>query len=118
MPESIHTVMWVMSDRGIPRSLRMMEGFGVHTFRFVNAQGSAKLVKFHWNPKFGPHSHVWEEAVKISGADPDYHRRDLWEAIEAGEYPDWELGVQIFDEAQADAFSFSSEERRVGKECV
>ncbi|CAM3710716.1 catalase [Bordetella tumulicola] len=106
MPESIHTVMWAMSDRGIPRSLRMMQGFGVHTFRFVNAQGNAKLVKFHWDPKFGTHSHVWEEAVKISGADPDYHRRDLWEAIEAGEYPEWELGVQIFDEAQADAFSF------------
>ncbi|MEO6985026.1 MAG: catalase [Paralcaligenes sp.] len=106
MPESIHTVMWVMSDRGIPRSLRMMEGFGVHTFRFVNAQGVAKLVKFHWDPKLGTHSLVWEEAVKISGADPDFHRRDLWEAIEGGEYPEWELGVQIFDEEQADKFSF------------
>jgi len=106
MPESIHTVMWVMSDRGIPRSLRMMEGFGVHTFRFVNAKGNAKLIKFHWNPKQGTHSHVWDEAVKISGADPDFHRRDLWEAIEAGEYPEWELGVQILDEKQADRFSF------------
>ena len=106
MPESIHTIMWVMSDRGIPRSYRMMQGFGVHTFRFINAEGISKLVKFHWNPKLGTHSHVWDEAVKISGADPDYHRRDLWEAIEAREYPEWELGVQIFDEAQADKFSF------------
>lgn len=106
MPESIHTVIWVMSDRGIPRSFRMMQGFGVHTFRFVNAQGESKFVKFHWNPKLGTHSLVWDEAVKISGADPDYHRRDLWEAIEAGEYPEWELGVQVFDEAQAEGFSF------------
>jgi catalase len=106
MPESIHTIMWVMSDRGIPRSYRMMQGFGVHTFRFVNSQGEARFVKFHWEPKLGTHSHVWDEAVKISGADPDYHRRDLWEAIEAGEYPEWELGVQIFDEKQADSFSF------------
>ena len=106
MPESIHTVMWVMSDRGIPRSYRMMQGFGIHTFRFINAKGDSKLVKFHWNPKQGTHSHVWDEAVKVSGADPDFHRRDLWEAIEAGEYPEWELGVQIFDEAQADTFSF------------
>ncbi len=106
MPESIHTVMWVMSDRGIPRSYRMMEGFGVHAFRFVTAGGVSKLVKFHWNPKLGTHSLVWDEAVKIGGADPDYHRRDLWEAIEGGEYPEWELGVQIFDEAQAEAFSF------------
>jgi len=106
MPESIHTVMWVMSDRGIPRSYRMMQGFGVHTFRFVNAEGASKLVKFHWNPRLGTHSHVWDEAVKVSGADPDFHRRDLWEAIEAGEYPEWELGVQVFDEKQADKFSF------------
>ena len=106
MPESIHTIMWVMSDRGIPRSYRMMQGFGVHTFRFVNAKGQARFVKFHWNPKQGTHSHVWEEAVKISGADPDYHRRDLWEAIEAGEHPEWELGVQVFDEEQAAQFSF------------
>ena len=106
MPESIHTIMWVMSDRGIPRSYRMMQGFGVHTFRFVNAEGEARFVKFHWNPKQGTHSHVWDEAVKISGADPDYHRRDLWEAIEAGEYPEWELGVQVFDEEQAAKFSF------------
>ncbi|MGB6102733.1 MAG: catalase [Pusillimonas sp.] len=106
MPESTHTIMWVMSDRGIPRSYRMMQGFGVHTFRFVNDDGVSKLVKFHWNPKLGTHSHVWDEAVKISGADPDYHRRDLWEAIEAGEYPEWELGVQVFDEELAESFSF------------
>jgi catalase len=99
-------LMWVMSDRGIPRSYRMMQGFGVHTFRFVNAEGESKLVKFHWTPKFGTHSHVWEEAVKISGADPDYHRRDLWEAIEAGQYPEWELGVQVFTDEQAEQFSF------------
>lgn len=106
MPETAHMLLWVMSDRGIPRSYRMMQGFGVHTFRFVNAEGKSRFVKFHWNPKCGTHSHVWEEAVKISGADPDYHRRDLWEAIEAGEYPEWELGVQVFDEEQAEQFSF------------
>ena len=106
MPESIHTVMWQMSGRAIPRSYRMMQGFGVHTFRFVNAEGASKFVKFHWTPKLGTHAHVWDEAVKISGADPDYHRRDLWEAIDAGEYPEWELGVQIFDETQAEGFSF------------
>lgn len=106
MPESTHTLLWVMSDRGIPRSYRMMQGFGVHTFRFVNAKGASKLVKFHWNPLFGTHSHGWEEAVKISGADPDFHRRDLWEAIEFGNYPEWELGVQIFTEEQAEKFSF------------
>ncbi|NPT39392.1 catalase [Paraburkholderia xenovorans] len=106
MPESAHMLMWIMSDRGIPRSYRMMQGFGVHTFRFVNADGESRLVKFHWNPKLGTHSHVWDEAVKIPGADPDYHRRDLWEAIEAGEYPEWELGVQVFPEEQADQFSF------------
>ncbi len=106
MPESTHTLMWLMSDRAIPRSFRMMQGFGVHTFRFVNSGGESKLVKFHWNPLLGTHSHVWEEAVKISGADPDYHRRDLWEAIEGGNFPEWELGVQIFTEEQADQFSF------------
>jgi catalase len=106
MPESTHMLMWVMSDRAIPRSYRMMQGFGVHTFRFVNADGVSKLVKFHWSPKLGTHSLVWDEAVKISGADPDFHRRDLWEAIEAGEYPEWELGVQVFDDADAERFSF------------
>jgi catalase len=106
MPESIHAVMWAMSDRGIPRSYRMMQGFGVHTFRFVNERGDSRFVKFHWTPVLGTHSHVWDEAVKISGADPDYHRRDLWEAIEAGDFPEWELGIQVFDEKQADRFSF------------
>ena len=105
-PETTHTLMWVMSDRGIPRSLRMMQGFGVHTYRLVNAAGESHFVKFHWTPKLGTHSLVWDEAVKISGADSDFHRRDLWEAIEAGEYPEWELGLQIFTEAQAEAFSF------------
>ncbi|MEJ8852481.1 catalase [Variovorax rhizosphaerae] len=106
MPESTHMLMWVMSDRGIPRSYRTMQGFGVHTFRLVNEAGESCLVKFHWQPKLGTHSMVWEEAVKISGADPDFHRRDLWEAIEAGEYPEWELGLQIFTEEQAESFSF------------
>lgn len=106
MPESTHMLMWVMSDRGIPRSYRMMQGFGVHTFRLVNDQGESVFCKFHWKPLQGTHSLVWDEAVKISGADPDFHRRDLWEAIESGEYPEWELGVQIFTEEQADGFSF------------
>ena len=106
MPETTHTLMWVMSDRAIPRSLRMMQGFGVHTYRLVNAKGESHFVKFHWRPLLGTHSLVWDEAVKISGADPDFHRRDLWEAIEAGEHPEWELGLQIFSEAQAEGFSF------------
>jgi len=98
--------MWAMSDRAIPRSYRTMQGFGVHTFRFVNATGESSFVKFHWNPVGGTQSLVWDEAVKISGADSDFHRRDLWEAIEAGAYPEWELGVQIFTEEQAEAFTF------------
>jgi len=106
MPETTHMLMWIMSDRAIPRSLRMMQGFGVHTFRFVNEAGASQFVKFHWNPVAGTHSLAWDEAVKISGADSDFHRRDLWEAIEAGAYPEWELGVQIFDEASAERFSF------------
>jgi catalase len=106
MPESMHTLMWVMSDRGIPRSYRMMQGFGVHTYRLVNAEGESVFVKFHWTPKQGTHSLVWDEAVKIAGADADFHRRDLWEAIEAGEYPEWELGFQLFTEEQAERFSF------------
>ena len=105
-PETTHTLMWVMSDRGIPRSLRMMQGFGVHTFRLVNARCESHFVKFHWKPLLGTHSLVWDEAVKIAGADADFHRRDLWEAIEAGDYPEWELGIQIFTEAQAEGFSF------------
>jgi catalase len=106
MPEITHMLMWAMSDRAIPRSYRMMQGFGVHTFRLVNAEGKSHFVKFHWSPKCGTHSLVWDEAVKISGADPDFHRRDLWEAIEAGEYPEWELGFQIFTEKQAEKFTF------------
>jgi catalase len=106
MPESTAMMLWAMSDRAIPRSYRMMQGFGVHTFRFVNAKGESNFVKFHWNPVAGTHSLVWDEAVKISGADSDYHRRDLWEAIEAGAYPEWEFGVQIFTEEQAEKFSF------------
>jgi catalase len=106
MPESTHMLMWIMSDRAIPRSYRMMQGFGVHTFRFVNARGESRFVKFHWNPLAGTHSLAWDEAVKISGADPDFHRRDLWEAIEAGANPEWELGVQVFTQEQADNFSF------------
>ena len=106
MPESTHMLMWVMSDRAIPRSLRMMQGFGVHTFRLVNEDGVSSFCKFHWTPRLGTHSLTWDEAVKISGADPDFHRRDLWEAIENGCCPEWELGMQIFTEEQADAFSF------------
>ena len=106
MPESTHMLMWVMSDRGIPRSLRMMQGFGVHTFRLVNSKNESVFCKFHWKPKFGTHSLAWDEAVKISGADPDFHRRDLWEAIESGDFPEWELGLQIFTEAQGETFSF------------
>ncbi|KQW43242.1 MULTISPECIES: catalase [unclassified Roseateles] len=106
MPESTHMLMWVMSDRAIPRSYATMQGFGVHTFRLVNEAGESSFVKFHWTPKYGTHSLVWDEAVKISGADPDYHRRDLWERIEAGAFPEYELGLQVFTEEQADKFSF------------
>jgi len=106
MPESTHMLTWVMSDRGIPRSFRMMQGFGVNTYRFVNAEGVSHFVKFHWTPKLGTHSLVWDEAVKLGGAEPDFHRRDLWEAIEMGEYPEWELGVQLITEEEANGFSF------------
>ncbi|MEH6727948.1 MAG: catalase, partial [Hyphomicrobiales bacterium] len=106
MPEAMHMIMWTMSDRAIPRSFRFMEGFGVHTFRFVNAEGQSHFVKFHWKPKQGLQSVLWDEAVKINGADPDFHRRDLWEAINRGDYPEWELGIQVFDEAFADKFEF------------
>ncbi len=106
MPEAMHMVMWAMSDRAIPRGFRFMEGFGVHTFRLVTAEGKSTFVKFHWKPKLGLQSVVWNEAVKINGADPDFHRRDLWTAIQSGAYPEWELGVQLFDEAFADSFDF------------
>ena len=105
-PESMHMVMWVMSDRTIPRSLRMMEGFGVHSFRLVNAGGESTFVKFHWRPKLGLQSTLWDEAVKIAGADPDFHRRDLYEAIESGAYPEWELAVQLFTQEEADSLPF------------
>ena len=105
-PESMHMIMWIMSDRTIPRSLRMMEGFGVHTFRLVSAAGESTFVKFHWRPKLGMASVVWDEALKINGADPDFHRRDLWEAIEAGDFPEWEFCLQTFTQEQADSFDF------------
>jgi len=106
MPESMHMVMWIMSDRAIPRSFRFMQGFGVHTFRLVNADDQSTFVKFIWKPKLGMQSVVWNEAVKINGADPDFHRRDLWEAIQSGNFPEWELTVQLFDQAFADSFDF------------
>jgi catalase len=106
MPESAHMIMWLMSDRAVPRSYRMMEGFGVHTFRFVNEDNESCFVKFHWKPLLGVHSVAWDEAQNISGKDPDYHRRDLWDAIESGAYPEWELGVQIVPEADEHKFEF------------
>ncbi len=105
-PESMHMVMWIMSDRAIPRSFRFMEGFGVHSFRLVNKKGDSTFVKFHWKPKQGLQSVLWNEAVKINGADPDFHRRDLWNAIQSGDYPEWELGMQLFDQEFADKFDF------------
>ncbi len=106
MPEATHMLMWIMSDRAIPRSFRFMEGFGVHTFRLVNKQGKSTFVKFHWKPKQGMQSVVWNEALKINGADPDFHRRDLWNAIQQGAFPEWELGMQLFDDKFADEFEF------------
>ena len=106
MPETTHMLMWTMSDRAIPRSYRMMEGFGVHTFRLVNAGGDAVFVKFHWKPRLGVHGLAWDEAQKIAGMDSDFHRRDLWEAIERGEFPEWELGLQIIDEGKAEQLGF------------
>ena len=106
MPETTHMLMWAMSDRGIPRSLRMIEGFGIHTFRLVNAEGKSTFVKFHWKPKLGLQSTVWDEALKLQAADNDYHRRDLWEAIDTGAFPEWELGIQAFDQAFADGLDW------------
>jgi len=106
MPESTHMIMWAMSDRAIPRSLRMMEGFGVHTFRLVDAAGKATFVKFHWRPTIGSQSVVWDEALKINGADPDFHRRDLHDAIASGSFPSWDLSFQLFTEADAKRFDF------------
>lgn len=106
MPETLHTLMWAMSDRGIPRSLRMMEGFGVHTFKLVNAEGKESFVKFHWKPKLGTQSLIWDESAKLQGADNDYHRRDLWEAIDRGDYPEWEFAIQSFDQKLADSLPY------------
>jgi catalase len=106
MPESMHMLVWAMSDRGIPRSYRMIEGFGIHTFRLIDADDRSTFIKFHWKPLLGIASVVWDEAVKINGADPDFHRRDLYEAIAKGDYPEWELGFQIFDQATADGLDF------------
>jgi catalase len=106
MPESAHMIMWLMSDRALPRSYRMMEGFGVHTFRFINEQNQPTFVKFHWKPLLGVHSVAWDEAQNISGKDPDFHRRDLWEAIENGAFPEWELGVQLVSEADEHKYEF------------
>ncbi len=105
-PEAMHMIMWAMSDRAIPRSLRMMDGFGVHSFRLINARGKSTFVKFHWRPKLGKAAVVWDEALKLNGADPDFHRRDLYNSIEAGDFPEWELGVQLFDDEFADSFDF------------
>ncbi len=105
-PESMHMIMWAMSDRAIPRSLRMIEGFGIHSFRLVDAKGKSTFAKFHWRPKLGLQSTIWDEAVKLAGADPDFHRRDLFEAITSGNFPEWEFGVQLFTEEQADDFPF------------
>ncbi|RYZ12621.1 MAG: catalase [Comamonadaceae bacterium] len=106
MPEATHMLMWAMSDRGIPRSLRMMDGFGVHTFRFVNGRGDSHFVKFHWKPKLGTHALAWDEAQKIAGKDPDFHRRDLWEAIDRGDFPEWELGVQMISQDKEHSLGF------------
>ena len=106
LPESAHMIMWVLSDRAIPRSYRTMEGFGVHTFRFVNEAGKGRFVKFHWRPALGTASLVWDEAQKLQGKDPDFNRRDLWEAIEHGDYPEYELGVQVIEEEDEHAFDF------------
>ncbi len=105
-PEAMHMVMWVMSDRTLPRSLRMIEGFGIHSFRLINAAGESTFVKFHWRPKLGLQSTLWDEAVKIAGVDPDFHRRDMFEAISTGDFPEWELAVQLFSQEDADAFPF------------
>ncbi|MDQ3198830.1 MAG: catalase [Verrucomicrobiota bacterium] len=105
-PETFHMLMWVMSDRAIPRSLRMMEGFGIHTFRFIDEAGKSRFVKFHFKPKLGMHSVLWDEALKINGKDPDFHRRDLWDAIENGQFPEWEFGVQVVEEKDEHKFDF------------
>ncbi|WP_312398287.1 catalase [Chryseobacterium sp.] len=106
MPESMHMIMWLMSDRAIPRSLRMMEGFGVHSFKLINEEGKSHFVKFHFKPKLGVHSVAWDEAQRISGVDPDFHKRDLWESIESGAFPEWDFGVQLIPEEDEHKFDF------------
>ncbi|BAY98703.1 catalase [Tolypothrix tenuis PCC 7101] len=106
IPESTHMIMWILSDRTLPRNFRMMQGFGVHTFRWVNAQGKSRFVKYHWKPLLGVHSNVFDEAQKLAGKDPDFHRRDLWDSIDMGDYPEYELGVQIIEEADEHKFDF------------
>ncbi len=105
-PETAHNMMWLMSDRAIPKSYRMMEGFGIHTYRFINAKGQSKFVKFHWKPLLGVHSLMWDETQKIAGVDPDFNRRDLWENVFCGNFPEWELGVQILDPKDEFKFDF------------
>src|SRR5690606_15771070 len=106
MPETMHNVMWLMSDRAIPRSIRMIEGFGIHTFRFINEEGKSHFVKFHWKPLQGVMGMAWDEAQRLSGKDNDFHRRDLWDAIDQGHYPEWEFGVQIVPEEDEHKFPF------------
>lgn len=105
-PETLHNVMWAMSDRGIPRSFRTMEGFGIHTYKLVNEEGKSTFVRFHWKPLYGKKSLVWDEAQVLTGRDPDFHRKDLWQSIEAGDYPEYELGLQLIPEEDADQFDF------------
>ncbi|WP_276570127.1 catalase [Thiocystis violacea] len=104
--EAMHMVMWIMSDRTLPRSLRMIEGFGIHSFRLINAAGASTFVKFHWRPALGLQSTIWDEAVKIAGADPDFHRRDLFESLTQGRPAEWEFAVQLFTQEEADGFPF------------
>jgi len=106
LPEITHMLMWVLSDRALPRSYRMMEGFGVHTFRWINAHGEARFIKWHWRPALGTASLVWDETQKLAGKDPDFNRRDLWEAIEMGDFPEYELCVQMIDESREHDFDF------------
>lgn len=105
-PETLHNVMWLMSDRGIPRSYRTIEGFGIHTYKLVNAEGKSTFVRFHWKPAYGKKSLIWDEAQALTGRDPDFHRKDLWQSIEGGDYPEFELGLQLIPEEDADQFDF------------
>jgi hypothetical protein len=117
-PEAMHTIAWAMSDRGIPRSYRMMQGFGVHTFSLINKEGVCTFVKFHWKPTLGVHGLVWDESARLGGVDGDFHRRDLFDAIASGNFPEWELGFQTVSEADENKFDFDSKsnKRRTGAE--